>query len=375
MKKVTAFEFKQKVLQQCKLGNPKTIMVYGVPGIGKTSITQQAAKESKRKYFTISLGRIEAYDIKGVPNNSGDYVIWKPPYFWKEVMDTNGECIVHFDEFTLASDDVQGAILDVVLTKTIDNIKLPERTLFILSGNMGGDDGTSARAITSALTGGRGYVYEMTPPRVEEWINFQKPIPQIEQFLMISKRGIYTGPNLKEPFEPWTCPRAWSQLDDTIKELVKVEGIDINDEEVVPLILDLAEAILSPSTVSAFKEFLKDTIIDANALLKGDEVAWNKYKKAKELKRSFALDEVVKLCDMQANPKRWKSEDERRENIQTFLNRIVEETNTEAETVATFLSKLTDIDPFICQGVKIKGKDVGAYFDKLLKERLQKNKK
>jgi len=375
MKKVTAKEFELKILRRAKQPNPATMMIYGVPGIGKTRVIRDTASKCNRKYITISLARVEAYDIKGVPNNAGEFVRWVPPIFWKQVIDSKGECIVHFDEFTLAPEDVQGAILDCVLDKKIDELELPKRVLFILSGNMGGDDGTSARAVTSALTGGRGFVYQMTPPRVEEWVAFQHPLKRIEEFILTSKKSIYTGPNLKEPFEAWTCPRAWSQLDDTLKGIQEVEGIDMNDEDAVAVILDEAEAILAASTIASFREFLKDAIIDPEALLAGNEAMWRKYKNAKELKRSFALDEVVQLCDMKKNPKRWKSEEARRESVQTLVTKIAEDTDTEPETMSTVLDKLTDLDPFMLQGVKIKGADVGAHFDKLLKQKISGNKK
>jgi len=375
MKKVTAKEFEAKILRRAAQKNPRTMMVYGVPGIGKTRVIRDSAAKCNRKYITLSLGRVEAYDVKGVPNNAGEYVRWVPPVFWKQVIDCKGECIVHFDEFTLASDDVQGAILDVVLDKRIDELVLPNRVLFILSGNMGGDDGTSARAVTSALTGGRGFTYKMQPPRVDEWVAFQNPLARIKEFILTSKKSIYTGPNLKEPFEPWTCPRAWSQLDDTLKDIQEIEGLDMDSEEAVVTILDEAEAILSESTVGSLREFLKDAIIDADALLKGEEAMWNKYIRAKELKRSFALNEVVELCDMKKNPKRWRSEEARRDAVQKLVTKLAEDTNTEAETMATMLDKLSDLDPFMLQGVTVKGVDIGAHFDKLLKQKIAGSKK
>lgn len=374
MKKVTAKEFEAKIERRAALKNPKTMMVYGVPGIGKTDIIRRTAAKLKREYIPLSLGRVEAMDVKGVPNNAGDFMRWVPPVFWKKVLDCKGECIVHFDEFTLAPEDVQGAILDAVLDKRIDELVLPERVLFIISGNMGGDDGTAARAVSSAITGGRGFVYRMTPPRVEEWVAYQHPLKRIEEFILTSKKSIYTGPNLKEPFEPWTCPRSWSALDDTLKELAISMGVDMDDEEAVPLILDEAEAILADTTVASFREFLKDAIIDAEALLAGNEAMWRKYKNAKELKRSFALNEVVELCDMKKHPKKWKSEEARRDTVQKLTTKLAEDTDTEPETMSAMLDKLTDLDPFMLQGVKIKGVDVGNYFDKLLKQKISGSK-
>lgn len=372
MKKVTVNEFAKVIEEMSELDNPKTLMVYGVPGIGKTYVIKSTAEKLGRKYIALSLGRLEAYDIKGIPDNTGTYVRWVPPEFWKTVIESQGKCIVHFDEFTLAQEDVQGAVLDIVLEKRVDNLQLPEKTMFIISGNMGGDDGTTARPITSALTGGRGLVFQMVPPTVSEWINFQKPVEYIASFLKASPKSIYTGPNLKEPFEPWTCPRAWSAIDDILKERSK-KGVDLSSDAGQTLMLELAEAMLSPKTVVEFRDFIKDLLLDVIKLIKNDKTEWGRYKRAKPVKQAAALNEAVEYFDPK-NLKIFSSKAELKEALEKFLDNALE-AKTEPEALVSFTSKLLSIDPFFMDGIKMGGVPMPKYHDQLLAEKINKNRR
>jgi len=368
MRAIAANECVSLIKRFSEMANPKTLIILGDPGVGKTVSIHDGAIAAGREYITLSLGRLEAYDIKGIPSPEGDYVEWKAPSFWKKVIDSKGNVVVHFDEFTLATEDVQGAVLDIVLGKNLDNIKLPEKTQFVISGNMGGEDGTFAKIITSALTGGRGYVYMMQPPRVDKWLDFQKPIKEIGAFVKaIGMKALVTGPSKDSPFEPWTCPRSWSQLDDTCKQL----KLDLTKDVDMKEFADLAKGILSASTVVKLMEFVQDSIIDARGLLNCVAAAWSKYGKAKALKRSFALEEVAGIVFTE---KEYKVEKKRKEVLQKFIDKLVD-AETEADTITKFLTLVGDGDPFLYESLTAKGKPIGTYFDDLLKQRLGKTPK
>lgn len=368
MRAITADECVQKIVRFGTMQDPKTLIILGDPGVGKTVSIKDGAAAAGRKYITLSLGRLEAYDIKGIPAPVGDYVEWKAPSFWKDVLECDGNVVVHFDEFTLAQEDVQGAVLDIVLGKNLDQIILPKKTMFVISGNMGGEDGTFAKIITSALTGGRGYVYKMQPPRIDAWVAFQEPIPEIRGFVKaIGMKALVTGPSKENPFEPWTCPRSWSQLDDTCKDL----GLDLTVDADMKEFADLANGILSYSTVSKLMEYVQDAMIDATALLTLKADAWGKYGKAKSIKRSFALEEVVGILFTDS---KYKNEDTKKKAVQGFIDKLVG-TESEAENITKFLTLVGDEDPFLYESLTAKGKAIGTYFDDLLKQKLGKTTK
>ena len=74
MEKITPEEFKEIIRDFHKFENPPAVMVFGEPGIGKSYAAAEIAHELGRKYIPLSLGRLEAYDIKGIPDLSKDFM-------------------------------------------------------------------------------------------------------------------------------------------------------------------------------------------------------------------------------------------------------------------------------------------------------------
>ena len=373
LKQLTANGTKVLIKEFCQLENPPTVMLFGDPGIGKSFAIKEATLEAGRVYIPISLGRIEPYDIKGIPDVSGEYTKWKLPWFWKQVIDAKGKAVVHCDEATLASDDVQGAILDVIWQKTIDDTQLPEGTLFVLSGNMGGEDGTFARAFSSALTGGRGFMYAMRTPDVEEWIEYQKPLDFIASFVKhFETKVFYVAARKDATFEPWSNPRGWSQLDGICKQLKLTDPARDCDR-----IVDLAKGILSPTTVNLFIDELGDKIINPSGLWKMDTAAWKQYTKnaSNPLKKKNALNDVL---DIVMPAKTILATKEAREKLakemEIFLDKVVDMEKT-VEIVTSFIREFGKRQPMVFDLVSIKGQKVSKYCDQLMKEEVKKSAK
>lgn len=361
MHKLSATEFKEMLKEISQMKNPITIMVFGNPGIGKTFSIQTAAQELNRKYIPLSLIRLESYDLKGAlhVNEKHNYVEWFPPKFWQEIVDSGGNCIVHFDEFTLADASVQGTILDVILEKRIDELKLPDKTMFVLSGNMGGEDGTDAHSISSALTGGRGLICQMIPPTVEEWIKFQNPVKSIKGFLLANPQQLYVGPDKNDPFAPWTCPRSWSKLDSIIKELNLVNNKD--------KILFYAKNLLSLSTIASFASYLDDVAVNIFKFLEFKEDEWEKFAVLPPQNQTILLEQCADIL------KNIENEDEFVQNVEKTLNKLVAY-KIKSEAIVAFISalkKYAHLIPLLAK-VHIGKKPLGEYLDALLIQRRSK---
>lgn len=366
MKTTNPKAWKEKIKQLSVLPNPPALLLFGDPGTGKTRSSCDASKEVGRKYIPLSLGRLEAFDIKGMPKDVEGFMRWSIPCFWKEVVDCGGEAIVHFDEFTLASEEVQGAVLDVVLTKNIDSLQLPAKTMFIISGNKGGEDGTFAKVITSALTGGRGFVYEMKSPSVKEWIEFQNPLGKIKSFLMSHGiKALISAPDKAEPFNPWACARSWSQLDDLAKAL----KLDLEDSKDQSTLGEFAYGILNYDIASKLMQHVQESYIDPALLFQLDKGAWAKYKKATDLVRGGALGEVVQIVKNDPELKKAANFKLRVAAVQKFFDELVKSEPFKDNQVA-FLTDLCNKDAFLYEEIKYGTQPAGAYLDKLLLDRL-----
>lgn len=372
LKVVTVEEMKSVIRTFNKMSNPPTLMFFGDPGVGKTFGIVDVAKELEAEYIPLSLGRLEAYDIKGIPDVSGEFTKWKVPYFWHvaiKAANAGKRVFIHCDEATLAEEAVQGAILDVIWQKTIDDIKLPDSIQFIFTGNMGGEDGTFARAFSSALTGGRGFIYGVKPPEIEEWLNYQKPVKFIENFIKAYGHKVFYVPARKDsPFEPWTNPRAWSQLDAVIKET----GLD--PVENVAEIMMFAKGIHSPTVVSLLQDFIGDAIINPQGLVDMKAPAWAQYKKQQKnpAKRKVALNDALDI--MLPIGTVLATKESRQAVVDTmnkFFAKLVEFEDV-MELITGFGREFGRRQPMVYDSVEIKGMKLSKYFNELLKEEVAK---
>ncbi|MEI7543028.1 MAG: ATP-binding protein [bacterium] len=353
MEKITPEEFKELIRDLNTFDCPPAVMIFGEPGIGKSYASKEIAEELKREYMPLSLGRLEAYDIKGMPDLSKEFMVWKPPQMWNDIIKKKGNVLLHFDEFTLADEAVQGAVLDIVQMKKIDDIKLPDNTMIVISGNMGGDDGTFAKSITSALTGGRSMVFQMKKPSLREWLAYQQPCKIIKDFLTANPTHLYRGPNLVEPFSPWTCPRSWSLYDIVIKKLEIDSQSDMASRKKA---IRYAKSMLSEETVNIFIDFMENSLIEVMKVLDREEMAVEKFLKADNFRQAGLIKEAVK---QRITPKASKLE-----KFQGLLDLLVKR-EMPKELIALFAEQLVKEDPEILVSLMINKMTLDTWADKL----------
>lgn len=368
LKILTVNQMKELITGIYTMDSPPTLMFFGEPGIGKTFGIVDVAKELDATYIPLSLGRLEPYDIKGIPDVSGDFTKWKLPFFWQTAIEEakkGKKVIIHCDEATLASEDVQGAILDVVWQKTVDDVFLGDSVGFIFTGNMGGEDGTFARSFSSALTGGRGFIYGIRQPDIEDWLEYQKPMKEIEDFLMSYREKVfYVGPKKDSPFEPWTNPRGWSQLDNLCKAL-KFDPVEDTEK-----ILGFARGILSPATVSLFTDFIGKNIINPQGLYDMKESAWKQYAKNANnpAKRKVALNDVLDIALPMGTVLATKEERQAvADKMSEFCDKLIAH-ETLIDIITGFGREFGKRQPMVYDLTKVKGMKLHKYFDDLIRE-------
>ena len=83
------------------------LMVWGAPGIGKSSIIRSIADELGIGFIDIRLSQREPVDIRGLPVPENDSVRWLVSADWPRDPDSRG--IILFDELTAADRSLQVA--------------------------------------------------------------------------------------------------------------------------------------------------------------------------------------------------------------------------------------------------------------------------
>lgn len=131
--------------------NSSTLFVWGAPGIGKTAIVNQVAKELDMIVEVMLLSQYSPEDFKGVPkieniegsnNPEDERTVFKLPKTFPRDNCINGKGgFLFFDEMNQANKFVLGAAMTLCLDGTVGKYKLPEHWIIIAAGNRKEDVG------------------------------------------------------------------------------------------------------------------------------------------------------------------------------------------------------------------------------------------
>jgi hypothetical protein len=349
---LSAEELKELIIAMSRIEDPMPIAAFGNPGCGKTTAVIEASRETGRKYFVLSLGRLESGDIKGMPDISGPFTVFKPPKIWNDIIECGGNCILHLDELSHASNEVQAAVLDILQYKKIDDLQLPLKLAVVISGNTG-EDGTFARAISSAVVN-RTLMYKIKMPTIRQYINYQKPCGLIEKFLMAANesRFLYSGPNAADAFAPFTTPRSLSNLDNSLKKILSSEELSQKNirlkKENFKLVCTLAIGLLSEETAVLFIDSLNNFFCDIGKLVKGEKNTRQTFSSSDNFKKCFILNQVGPyFADIE--PEKAIVE----YGLQDFVYFLSEAESSTRELLAMLVNSLLKNQPAILRAVYI----------------------
>lgn len=133
--------------------------LWGAPGIGKSSIVKQIAKNRNLDFIDLRLSLLDPTDLKGIPFYDADSksALWAPPAFLPRV----GEGILFLDELNTAPPAVQASAYQLILDRQIGEYILPDGWAIVAAGNREND---------------RGVVYKMPSPLANRFVHLQMEV-------------------------------------------------------------------------------------------------------------------------------------------------------------------------------------------------------
>ncbi len=188
--------------------------ITGSPGIGKSRIVEQFAKENKLELIDIRLSQIDPTELNGFPMRepNSDRMTYAPLRMLPLEGDPLpkgkvGFCLL-LDEFNAAPMSVQAAAYKVVLDRYIGNRKLHDRCITICAGNLQSD-----RSITNKLSTAMQsrLIHLQLKVSRDDWLKWAmlNGIDQrIISFIKFRKKLLH---NFKPDHNDQTfpCPRTW----------------------------------------------------------------------------------------------------------------------------------------------------------------------
>ena len=110
------------------------VLLWGGPGVGKTSVVEQVALGLGWHLETVIASICDPTDFKGMPRDAGDRTTFSPPEWAVRVAEAGGG-LVFLDEISTAPPSVQAALLRPVLTGVVGDLVLPAGTRFVAAAN------------------------------------------------------------------------------------------------------------------------------------------------------------------------------------------------------------------------------------------------
>jgi ATPase family associated with various cellular activities (AAA) len=177
-------------------------MIWGAPGIGKSSIVSQLAIEHQLQFIDIRLSQLAPTDLRGLPVAEDGRSKWFPPEFLPQ----SGKGILFLDEINMAPPAMQGMAQQLILDRRVGSYNVPEGWFIWAAGNRKED---------------RAGVFDMPAPLANRFLHLQVE-PDFESFKTYALTQkvheqiiafLSFRPSLLHKIDPqqpaWCSPRSW----------------------------------------------------------------------------------------------------------------------------------------------------------------------
>ena len=239
-----------------------SVMIWGAPGLGKSTVVKQIAEDNQLEFTDIRISQLAPSDLRGLPVPENGESKWYPPEF----LPRSGKGILFLDEINMSPPAVQAIAQQLILDRKIGNYSVPEGWFVWAAGNRKED---------------RASVFEMPAPLANRFLHFDVS-PDLDSF-----RSWAFSVDLHEQimaflaFRPellhavdknapaWPSPRSWAMAN-----------------ELIQAGLEASPAIGEPA-FAEFSAFIEvyEKIPKLDSILKGDSQA----KFPKEPSTQFAI--------------------------------------------------------------------------------------
>lgn len=177
-------------------------MIWGPPGIGKSSIVAQTAAAHGLGFIDLRLSQLAPTDLRGLPVAKNGASRWYPPEF----LPRKGKGILFLDEINLAPPAMQGMAQQLILDRRVGSYTVPKGWYIWAAGNRKED---------------RASVFDMPAPLANRFLHLEVEA-DLESFKAYALANsfhehivafITFRPTLLHKLDPqqpaWPSPRSW----------------------------------------------------------------------------------------------------------------------------------------------------------------------
>ncbi len=236
------------------------LMLWGPPGVGKSSVVRSVAERHGVGFLDIRLSQREPVDLRGLPVPKDGMVEWLLSSEWPR--DPSSRGIILFDELTAADRSLQVAAYELILDRRLGTLyTVPPGWYIVAAGNRAGDHAV-AGALSSALA--NRFCHLEVAADVEDWVRWAAARglgPLVPAYLRHQPDHLL---DLRGPLDRgWPSPRSWERV------ALLVDRAGALSE---PLLHRMVEGLVGMGAAASFLAFreLAHQVTDVDAWLRGE---------------------------------------------------------------------------------------------------------
>lgn len=209
---LTPDQLQEVLLEMVKLRLP--VMVWGPPGVGKSYVCQDVAKQIGAEYIDVRALLMDPVDFRGIPYRGPDNMTeWATPKFLPP-SDSDKLYLINLDEITAAPPANQAALYQLVWDRMIGEYKLPEGAALVACGNRESDRGVAYKMPTPLAS--RFATHIDVAPEPSAWCSWafdHGVLPEVIFFLQFMPEMLHRfDPTQKTNDHSFPCPRTWTSV-------------------------------------------------------------------------------------------------------------------------------------------------------------------
>ncbi len=191
------------------------VFLWGPPGIGKSSIVAQIAKEREIAYIDLRLSLLDPTDLRGIPffNAETKEAIWAPASFLPDGSKKEG--ILFLDELNTSAPMVQASAYQLILDRKIGEYTLPDGWAIVAAGNRESDRGVVFRMAAPLANRFIHLEMEASVSDWKAWATAKGIDPTIIGFISYRPDALFTFDTAKEN-RSFATPRTWEYVNEVI---------------------------------------------------------------------------------------------------------------------------------------------------------------
>ncbi|WP_154222906.1 ATP-binding protein [Marinicella rhabdoformis] len=151
---MTPNDLKKFLAQLIQHNIQSSVMIWGPPGIGKSSVVKQLSDEHDFEFIDIRLSQLAPTDLRGIPVPENGITHWASPEFLPQ----KGQGILFLDEINMAPPAMQGVAQQLILDRKVGSYRVPPDWYIWAAGNRKED---------------RAGVFEMPAPLANRFIHLE----------------------------------------------------------------------------------------------------------------------------------------------------------------------------------------------------------